>query len=197
MLVVRYILLSFTVLIVSISSANAAVFGGFDGEVFNYQYYEGAPSDQADNGPKTVSSDVSLLPEVSNVFIGLGTMDIFNTGFEIDFDFLGYNGGTAGTAYEFDDSVLGINGFELTYLGSNIDFEALTWEITENFTDITLSDLIFGTNMIGIDWSGITVNEGDFIRMEVVNAVPVPAAIWLFGTALMGLVGFSRRKRSS
>jgi hypothetical protein len=27
------------------------------------------------------------------------------------------------------------------------------------------------------------------------NAVPVPAAVWLFGSALMGLVGVSRRKK--
>ena len=30
----------------------------------------------------------------------------------------------------------------------------------------------------------------------VVTSVPVPAAIWLFGSALMGLVGLSRRKAS-
>lgn len=28
------------------------------------------------------------------------------------------------------------------------------------------------------------------------NAVPVPAAVWLFGSALMGLVGSSRRKKA-
>ncbi len=27
-----------------------------------------------------------------------------------------------------------------------------------------------------------------------VSVVPVPAAVWLFGTALLGLVGFSKRK---
>ena len=30
-----------------------------------------------------------------------------------------------------------------------------------------------------------------------VSAVPVPAAIWLFGTALMGLVGFSKRRKAA
>jgi hypothetical protein len=29
---------------------------------------------------------------------------------------------------------------------------------------------------------------------QPVGAVPVPAAIWLFGTALIGLVGFGKRK---
>jgi hypothetical protein len=32
------------------------------------------------------------------------------------------------------------------------------------------------------------------LTYEAVSAVPVPAAIWLFGTALIGLVGFGKRK---
>lgn len=32
-------------------------------------------------------------------------------------------------------------------------------------------------------------------QMQVVNEVPVPAAVWLFGSALVGLVGATRRKR--
>lgn len=38
----------------------------------------------------------------------------------------------------------------------------------------------------------LTVNE-----VGSVSNVPVPAAVWLFGSALMGLVGVSRRKSSS
>ena len=29
------------------------------------------------------------------------------------------------------------------------------------------------------------------------NPIPVPAAIWLFGTALIGLVGFDKRRKSA
>ena len=32
------------------------------------------------------------------------------------------------------------------------------------------------------------------IDLETVSVVPVPAAIWLFGAALVGLLGFSKRK---
>lgn len=40
----------------------------------------------------------------------------------------------------------------------------------------------------------MTVTEpGDWIR--VVSAVPVPAAVWLFGSALVGLLGLTRRRR--
>ena len=30
-----------------------------------------------------------------------------------------------------------------------------------------------------------------------VNAVPIPAAIWLFGTALIGLIGFGKRRKAA
>ena len=36
---------------------------------------------------------------------------------------------------------------------------------------------------------------GDWIRVITASAIPVPAAVWLFGTALVGLVGFSRRRK--
>lgn len=40
----------------------------------------------------------------------------------------------------------------------------------------------------------LTVNDVDSVTN--VSNVPVPAAVWLFGSALMGLVGASRRKSS-
>ena len=50
-------------------------------------------------------------------------------------------------------------------------------------------------------WLGFDDREGGHVdyddlvvRVSAVSAVPVPAAIWLFGTALIGLVGFSKRK---
>ena len=41
----------------------------------------------------------------------------------------------------------------------------------------------------GINFYGWAVRAGD------VGAVPVPAAVWLFGSGLIGLVGLARRKR--
>jgi len=53
-----------------------------------------------------------------------------------------------------------------------------------------------------LDFGLSTTNfPDDQIRWEVtefsVSAVPVPAAVWLFGTALIGFVGYSRRRRIS
>jgi hypothetical protein len=54
-------------------------------------------------------------------------------------------------------------------------------------------------NLLSGDWyvNVHTVNfGGGEIRGQVlVNAVPIPAAIWLFGTALIGFVGISRRRK--
>ncbi len=42
---------------------------------------------------------------------------------------------------------------------------------------------------------GGTLNMGVYARLNRVSPVPVPSAIWLFGTALIGLAGISRRTR--
>ena len=39
------------------------------------------------------------------------------------------------------------------------------------------------------------VNHGWAVRAGDVGAVPIPAAVWLFGSGLIGLVGLARRKR--
>lgn len=50
----------------------------------------------------------------------------------------------------------------------------------------------------GVDYTLRIVGEllvsGEKTLTSNVSAVPVPAAVWLFGSALMGLVGISRRK---
>jgi len=45
--------------------------------------------------------------------------------------------------------------------------------------------------------TGFTVNSADagIVNNAFVSAVPVPAAAWLFGSGLLGLVGVVRRKR--
>ena len=48
---------------------------------------------------------------------------------------------------------------------------------------------------------GVPPNLGDTYTLQIsrdmadpIPAVPVPAALWLFGTVLIGLVGFGKRK---
>jgi hypothetical protein len=60
---------------------------------------------------------------------------------------------------------------------------------------------------IALNWTGIdhlVINNSgshwamdNFTFNENVNAVPVPAAVWLFGSGLMGLMGFNRKRARS
>jgi len=77
------------------------------------------------------------------------------------------------------------NSFKATASGSDLKFMTL-WG-----ADGTLN---------GDQYSGATVGIDFRVEMSVVDfgnktsVVPVPAAIWLFGTAFIGLVGFGKRK---
>ena len=53
---------------------------------------------------------------------------------------------------------------------------------------------IFNLSLNGRLRSGITLDVGD---IAYISSVPVPAAIWLFGTALIGLIGFSKRRNAA
>lgn len=60
----------------------------------------------------------------------------------------------------------------------------------------TVASTYFGPVLFGIANIGDNAIASE-LKLDAVSAVPVPAAIWLFGSALMGLVGFSRRKFGS
>ena len=49
----------------------------------------------------------------------------------------------------------------------------------------------FSSNQYGFDYASF---NGTVSAIGTVSAVPVPAAIWLFGSGLLGLIGISRRK---
>lgn len=72
--------------------------------------------------------------------------------------------------------------------------------------DVLLADSIFGEFDLltlavlgdGLSWDVAYLTDAigstDIVRLNVVSAVPVPAAVWLFGSGLIGLIGFARRK---
>jgi hypothetical protein len=50
-----------------------------------------------------------------------------------------------------------------------------------------------GSDELITDWA-LTSESGEF---GFYNPVPVPAALWLFGSGLLGLIGISRRKKTA
>ena len=82
----------------------------------------------------------------------------------------------------------------------------LNTTIADNFSDAATANNkpspVFGIisvspKIVVQDEFGNNVNPTPSNWVTGPSPVPVPAAVWLFGTALIGLVGFSRRKRSA
>lgn len=46
-----------------------------------------------------------------------------------------------------------------------------------------------------IGYTGGSITGANLVMVTNVAAVPVPAAVWLFGSGLLGLIGFARKKK--
>ena len=106
---------------------------------------------------------------------------------------------TSGTALIADLADFGFSGtgaagaFEFTY--TNISGDLLAF-----FTDLNdVGGIIAGTfdqAPVTGDWDSNMSFQGDFAATSNVDTfVPVPAAVWLFGSGLLGLAGFARSRR--
>ena len=95
-----------------------------------------------------------------------------------------------------------VGGHILFNYGATINIDVVNiWDVacaagscTYTSTDIN-GDGVLGIGMIDGAFPGFRANF-DFVAPEV-SQVPVPAAVWLFGSGLLGLVGVARRKKSA
>ena len=104
----------------------------------------------------------------------------------IDFDSFSVSGG--------DDFNLTVDGVLVLFgINSSSVSPLIMAAAPGSPTDEFRFNNIIGTNFLF--WAD-DVNDSFRIDTIEVSAVPVPAAAWLFGSALIGLFGFSRRKKS-
>ena len=79
--------------------------------------------------------------------------------------------------------------YNVNYMGNTLD--NMLWQnYTLSFVATTQStDISFFNSMINKGATGPVLDN-----VSVISAVPIPAAAWLFGSGLIGLIGFTRRK---
>jgi hypothetical protein len=131
----------------------------------------------------------------------------------------GYQGSGVGT-YNSDttEMLFTISGSGFTAYGGDyqveIESEILGLLVREQALSCTPTDIFLCTNLVDLyDWtdrqvasntvnefgsgtvSGVISNEWYTVQTTYnISPVPLPAAAWLFGSALLGLIGYSRRK---
>lgn len=125
-----------------------------------------------------------------------------------------FTGGVNPITVVFDSAIT--NFFLDVYNGNTVNVDYMVSDNLGNSATFSLLDNISGGfQTIGFAATGTIVTilalapptgaccEFDFFIDNInfnaplppdLNPVPVPAAVWLFGTALIGLVGFSRRR---
>lgn len=118
--------------------------------------------------------------------------------------------------FQFSTPVSGFGAWIFDDLGPNSPETGFTMTVTETGGASTTSSLLSGNNAgsffvegflaatsdVGIESVIITTtNSNDFFEVDHLqvasfNPVPLPAAAWLFGSGLLGLIGMARRSKA-
>jgi len=145
-----------------------------EGALWNFNYYINIDSP----GETLADYDITLFydfdPAFDNGPAGLGTINVTNV-------ILGSS--DPGTA-----KVEGSENLMFSYLASDVAGLLVAPAYTA-FDPNALGEYNFGISVSQAGW-GV-----ENVRMDV-QVVPVPAAVWLFGSGLLGLVGIARRKQA-
>jgi hypothetical protein len=212
----RFILINLALLGLSVSSVNAATLTHIDAGTYRDQV---VPGDSfidnvffASNYPSLSIEDRGVIEfDISSLAapVGLATIDFtiaLNSGVAPSiYELYGYegDGDVSLTSGDFDAGTM-IPGSGFTITNEAVG-TVISVDVTSSINSlIGLSAVYAGFNLrhqpmtvydefeyLGAsNWEGIT---SPYPVLEV-SAVPVPAAVWLFGTALIGLIGLGKRK---
>ena len=128
------------------------------------------------NNPYDVDASVTGFIEESTQFLNIAPSVITFDVFQGEFD------NPLGTLLEFSAVTVGLGELALTVTGGAAAayFTSGTLLFDETIVDGVFTDPNFTLTMTATP----------------VSAVPVPAAVWLFGSGLLGMVGIARRRKS-
>ncbi|MGV7235663.1 MAG: VPLPA-CTERM sorting domain-containing protein [Nitrosomonadaceae bacterium] len=119
-------------------------------------------------------------------------LDSMNVGFGYGFHF-GYDGFQPGDLYTWDFSLGDLTYDSYTFFDFAFTIDPATSVGSSSIIDIEVwvgDELCDETGCEQFD-PGMTDSA-----MVTVSSVPIPAAVWLFGSGLLGLVGMARRKKA-
>jgi len=176
----QLLLLAALVMPFSVGAATFDVTGDFSGSGFSV-----GPNDVELSGNWSFTFDDTA---ASLTGISLSTLSVKPTG-DVDF-----TDTTFDTSNVFAEVVLNSYGISNIFIyGENL---GTLWE--SGINDLYIQYAWWGLNQVYYTDSdtysaGSTVQSGVFIATEAVSAVPLPAAVWLFGPALLGFMGFRRK----
>lgn len=85
---------------------------------------------------------------------------------------------------------LGRDSGGVTFYGTTDGTNFSMW--AEEVIDATEDNFSVGFAAWSFEWYYVGTIDG----FEAPSAVPIPAAIWLFGSGLLGLIGFAKRKKA-
>jgi len=108
-------------------------------------------------------------------------------------DVMSNNYGQSKTANAFLCSMMGICNEEGEIVGESADNLTSIKSSSLQVEDWKTSMLFTGRERKRDTTDGTESYIASELTLKSVSAVPVPAAVWLFGTALIGFIGFSRR----
>jgi hypothetical protein len=157
----------------------------------------------ADGNDATLTFDTNSFGQAELTNNGVPNVIIATNGTSLEFSYDYIVSAFSSTVFEarLFDTAGGIFGGTLdTLFVERFTFPqsgAVSWDLS-GYTGLTLG-LDFRLNNMdpGLQFGGtITTISNLAIVDNLPSPVPVPAAVWLFGTALIGLVGYSKRRKA-
>lgn len=94
---------------------------------------------------------------------------------------------------------LSVVGDESVFISNGIDQNApgsITFDLEDGMDFYVVASMgATAKNGYANGWDTLTMDFDNASGLTAVSAIPVPAAVWLFGSGLLGLVGIARRRK--
>jgi hypothetical protein len=156
-------------------------------------------------GPYTGTTPISPPAEITMGAYQSSILNIIANDFTLNIYSTGTPGGNPAPSGYVDGTMINVDFSslrgDLAYAGNNYDFAL--WPLTTTLDTGTFNP---GNGAFVVGWTdNITIDLGGLFSTTAIldvslegnltTVVPVPAAVWLFGSGLIALGGFARRKK--